>query len=215
VFRFGLRLVRDEQVVEDLFDEVFLEGGTRPGNLKAGLPRSPSRICPTFPEVTVRKKGTSNSLCQSLVHLTVEHREIADLVDCHEKSAEEIAGLIGIPENTVKTYARKNLTELQGSRHGARLAMMAAGNEIVSQEPGEIALLLPWYATGTLSLRDARRVKEALARDTELARQYAIIREEYSGTIDLNESSGTPSVRAMQTLFAAIDAEPARKPGAH
>ena len=31
---------------------------------------------------------------------------------------------------------------------------------------------------------------------------------------DLNESLGAPSARAMQKLFAAIDAEPARKPSA-
>jgi hypothetical protein len=92
--------------------------------------------------------------------------------------------------------------------------MMAASKKIVEQEPGEIELLLPWHAAGTLSARDARRVEEALARDPELARQYAVIREEYAGTIDLNESLGAPSARAMQKLFAAIDAEPARKPSA-
>ena len=75
-------------------------------------------------------------------------------------------------------------------------------------------MLLPWHATGTLNQRDSRKIEEALARDSELARQYAVIREEYAGTIDLNESLGAPSVRAMQKLFAAIDAEPARKPGA-
>ena len=92
--------------------------------------------------------------------------------------------------------------------------MMNASKKIVEQEPGEIELLLPWHAAGTLNARDARRVEEALARDPELARQYAVIREEYAGTIDLNESLGAPSVRAMQKLFAAIDAEPARRPGA-
>jgi anti-sigma factor RsiW len=92
--------------------------------------------------------------------------------------------------------------------------MMAASRKIVEQEPTEIELLLPWHAAGTLSVRDARRVEEALARDPELARQYAVIREEYAGTIDLNESLGAPSVRAMQKLFGAIDAEPAQRAGA-
>ena len=63
-----------------------------------------------------------------------------------------------------------------------------------------------------LSTRDARRVEDALARDPELARQYAVIREEYAETISLNESLGAPSARAMQKLFAAIDGEPVRKP---
>jgi anti-sigma factor RsiW len=92
--------------------------------------------------------------------------------------------------------------------------MMAASKKLAEREPGEIELLLPWHATGTLSARDARKVEEALARDPELARQYAVIREEYAGTIDLNESLGAPSVRAMQNLFVAIDAEPERKPAA-
>jgi anti-sigma factor RsiW len=92
--------------------------------------------------------------------------------------------------------------------------MMAASKKIVDQEPSEIELLLPWHAAGTLNQRDARKVDDALTRDPELARQYAVIREEYAGTIALNESLGAPSARAMQKLFAAIDAEPARKPSA-
>jgi hypothetical protein len=92
--------------------------------------------------------------------------------------------------------------------------MMATSKKIREQEPGEIEMLLPWHAAGTLNARDSRRVEEALAGDPELARQYTVIREEYAETIDLNESLGAPSARAMQKLFAAIDAEPERKPQA-
>jgi anti-sigma factor RsiW len=92
--------------------------------------------------------------------------------------------------------------------------MMATGKKILEQEPSEIEMLLPWHAAGTLDPRDSRRVDEALACDPELARQYAVIREEYAETIHLNESLGAPSARAMQKLFAAIDAEPERKPKA-
>lgn len=84
----------------------------------------------------------------------------------------------------------------------------------LDQEPGEIEMLLPWHAAGTLNARDARRVDEALARDPELAKQYAVIQEEYAETIHLNESLGAPSARAMAKLFAAIDGEPARTPSA-
>jgi hypothetical protein len=90
--------------------------------------------------------------------------------------------------------------------------MMAASKQVLDQEPGEIEVLLPWHAAGTLNARDARRVEEALARDPDLARQYAVIQEEYAETISLNESLGAPSARAMQKLFAAIDGEPARGP---
>jgi hypothetical protein len=89
---------------------------------------------------------------------------------------------------------------------------MMAMKKLLEREPGEIEMLLPWHAAGTLNARDARRVEEALARDPELAQQFAVIREEYTETIALNESLGAPSARAMQSLFAAIDAEPARAP---
>lgn len=89
---------------------------------------------------------------------------------------------------------------------------MMAMKKMLEQEPSEIEMLLPFHAAGTLSARDAKRVEDALARDGELARQYAVIREEYAETIGLNESLGAPSARAMAKLFAAIDGEPARKP---
>jgi hypothetical protein len=92
--------------------------------------------------------------------------------------------------------------------------MMALRKKMLEQDPSEIEMLLPWHAAGTLNARDARRVEEALARDPELAKQYAVIQEEYAETIHLNESLGAPSARAMQKLLAAIDAEPARKPSA-
>ncbi|HEV7878405.1 hypothetical protein [Bradyrhizobium sp.] len=90
--------------------------------------------------------------------------------------------------------------------------MMATNKTALEQQPGEIEALLPWHAAGTLSARDTRRVEDALLRDPSLAKQYAAIREEYAETIALNESLGAPSARAMQKLFAAIDAEPVRKP---
>jgi hypothetical protein len=90
--------------------------------------------------------------------------------------------------------------------------MMAMSKKMLDQEPSEIEMLLPFHAAGTLNARDTRRVDEALASDPALARQYAVIQEEYAETIHLNESLGAPSARAMQKLFAAIDGEPARKP---
>src|SRR3989441_10221799 len=84
----------------------------------------------------------------------------------------------------------------------------------INKEPEhqEIEALLPWYAAGTLSRRDANRVEQALAGDRELARQYDLVREELVETIHLNETLGAPSTRAIERLFAAIDAEEARAP---
>jgi hypothetical protein len=74
-------------------------------------------------------------------------------------------------------------------------------------EREEIEQLLPWHAAGTLSRRDARRVEQALQTDADLARQYALVREELSATIHLNETLGAPSTRAMERLLAGIEAE--------
>ncbi|HEY7245393.1 MAG TPA: hypothetical protein VH678_16105 [Xanthobacteraceae bacterium] len=84
----------------------------------------------------------------------------------------------------------------------------------IGKEPErqELELLLPWHATGTLSRRESDRIERALASDGELARRYALVREELAETIHLNESLGAPSARAMDKLFAAIDAEEARSP---
>ena len=89
--------------------------------------------------------------------------------------------------------------------------MNAMKNE-AEKLPEDVELLLPWYAAGTLSRRDAARVEQALANDNELATRYEMVREELGETIRLNETLGAPSARAMQQLFAKIDAEPVRTP---
>jgi len=78
---------------------------------------------------------------------------------------------------------------------------------VTEREREEIEHLLPWYAAGTLSRRDAHRVKAALANDPELARRYDMVREEHGHTVHLNETSGAPSAHIMERLFAKIDAE--------
>src|SRR6266487_3627145 len=54
----------------------------------------------------------------------------------------------------------------------------------------EIEELLPWYATGTLSGREAERVEQALAGDHELRTRYDLIRRELAETTRLNEALG-------------------------
>ncbi len=77
-------------------------------------------------------------------------------------------------------------------------------------ERRDIEALLPWHAAGTLSRRDAQRVDAALKEDRDLARQFELVREELSETIHLNETLGAPSTRAMERLFAGIEAEGAK-----
>ena len=85
-------------------------------------------------------------------------------------------------------------------------------NAVNEAQVSEIELLLPWHAAGTLSYRDSQRVETALANDPELARRFELVREELGEDIHLNETLGAPSARAMEALFARIEAEPARTP---
>jgi RNA polymerase sigma-70 factor (ECF subfamily) len=144
VYRFVLRLVRNEATAEDLISDVFLdvwrqaekfEGRSAVSTWMLSIARfkalSVLRRKPEQelddemaeqiedhsddPEVTLAKKDKGSVLRQCLTGLTAEHREIIDLVYYHEKSIEEVAGIVGIPEATVKTrmfYARKKLSEL-------------------------------------------------------------------------------------------------------
>jgi RNA polymerase sigma-70 factor (ECF subfamily) len=67
------------------------------------------------PEVQMQKKDKGEILRKCLEMLSPEHKEVIDLVYYHEKSVEEVAEIIAIPEATVKTrmfYARKRLSEL-------------------------------------------------------------------------------------------------------
>jgi RNA polymerase sigma-70 factor (ECF subfamily) len=144
VFRFVLRQVRNETVAEDMISEVFLEVWRQAGKFEGRSAVSTWLLAiarfkalseirrrreewldeevaeaiedtSDSPEVAVQKKDKSVALRKCLSALSPEHREVIDLVYYHEKSVEEVAEIVGIPENTVKTrmfYARKKLGEL-------------------------------------------------------------------------------------------------------
>jgi len=143
-YRFVLRLVRNEATAEDLISEVFIDVWRQAGKfegrsavstwmlsiarfkaLSALRQRQEQELDEETagaiedhaddPEVTLEKKDKGAALRQCLNKLSAEHREIVDLVYYHEKSVEEVAEIVGIPEATVKTrmfYARKKLSEL-------------------------------------------------------------------------------------------------------
>src|SRR5262245_14721083 len=111
-----------------------------------------------------------------------------DLIESHVRRTQPVAELLKAEESSEKAL---NMINQERERH-------------------EIESLLPWHAAGTLDRRDAERVEQALAEDGELARRYELVREELAETIRLNETLGAPSERAMEKLFAAIDAEEVR-----
>jgi RNA polymerase sigma-70 factor (ECF subfamily) len=144
VYRFILRIVSDTSVAEDLVSQVFLdvwrtagqfEGRSQVSTWMLAIARFKALTAlrnrrhedidqdevlqiadgGDTPETAMDRSQTSSTLRQAIALLSPAHREIIDLVYYHEKSVEEVAQIIGIPQATVKTrmfYARKHLGEL-------------------------------------------------------------------------------------------------------
>lgn len=132
VYRFLLRIVRNEAVAEELTNEVFMEvwrnaarfeGNSAPQTwiLSIAHHRAVSSLRKRReaawdeeraqeladggddPEVSAQKRDKSAIMQRCMERLSAEHREILDLVYYHELSIAEAATVVGIPENTVKT----------------------------------------------------------------------------------------------------------------
>jgi RNA polymerase sigma-70 factor (ECF subfamily) len=148
VFRFLLRMVGNDATAEDLVTEVFLDvwrnasrfekrsqvatwilGIARFKALSAMRRRTLEEIddetiaaiedTADTPEATFHKTQRGAILQDCLKQLTAAHREVVDLVYYHERSIDEVARIIGVPENTVKTrvfHARKKIAELMAAR---------------------------------------------------------------------------------------------------
>jgi RNA polymerase sigma-70 factor (ECF subfamily) len=143
VFRFIVRLVSDAGRAEDLVSEVFLSVWRRASTFesrsqvstwipiarfKALTARgrrqesqfdeaSTEMVADTAdtPEQTVLHTDHNAQLRSCIAQMSCEHREVIDLVYYHDKSVEEVAEIIHLPKNTVKTrmfHARKGLARL-------------------------------------------------------------------------------------------------------
>src|ERR1700683_1189459 len=144
IYRFVLRLLRDEMAAEDVIGDVFLdvwrqadrfEGRSAVSTWLIAIARFKALSLlrkrreeglddegaetieepPNDPALATEKRDKGEKLRRCLTALSPEHREVIDLVYYHEKSVEEVAEIVGITENTVKTrlfYARKKLPEL-------------------------------------------------------------------------------------------------------
>jgi RNA polymerase sigma-70 factor (ECF subfamily) len=67
------------------------------------------------PEASLHQKELSERLRGCLEALSTKHNEVIDLVYYHGKTVAEVAGILELPEATVKTrmfYARRRLAEL-------------------------------------------------------------------------------------------------------
>jgi RNA polymerase sigma-70 factor, ECF subfamily len=148
VFRFLMRFVDNEATAEDLVSEVFIEAWRNAGQfaarsqvstwllaiarhkaLSARRRRSTEQLDEDVlefiedpsdnPEIAMQKTERSEVLRECLSQLSPAHREIIDLVYYHERTIDDVAEIIGVPQNTVKTrmfYARKRIAEMLSAR---------------------------------------------------------------------------------------------------
>ena len=132
VYRWLLRIVRDETLAEDLLSDVFLDVWRQAAQFEArssvstwllaiarykALSAMRRRIDAALddeivakvadpaddPEAALQSKDRHAVLRRSLARLSPEHGEVIDLVYYHGKSVAEVADIVGIPEATVKT----------------------------------------------------------------------------------------------------------------
>jgi RNA polymerase sigma-70 factor (ECF subfamily) len=148
IYRFALRFLNDEAAAEDTVSEVFIdvwrqaerfEGRSQVTTWLLAIARNKALSLlrrrsseelddevaefiedpSDNPEAAMQKSQRASVLQDCLTHLSPAHREIVDLVYYHEKSVEEVAEIISVPANTVKTrmfYARKRIGELMAAK---------------------------------------------------------------------------------------------------
>ena len=142
VYRFALRLTRDESLAEDVVSEVFLHAWRGAKNFQAKSRVSTWLLAIAHnkakdalqrrrheylsddeaaaiedpadnPEAVFSKKERGSLLQECLTKLPAAQREVIDLV--HHKSIEEVAQIVGAQASTVKTrmfYARSRLAQM-------------------------------------------------------------------------------------------------------
>ena len=132
VYRFALRVTRDESLAEDVVSEVFLHAWRGAGNFQAKSKVSTWLLAIAHnkakdalqrrrheylsdddaaaiedpadnPEATFSKKERGELLRACLTKLPAAQREVIDLVYYHHKSVEEVAQIVGVQAATVKT----------------------------------------------------------------------------------------------------------------
>jgi RNA polymerase sigma-70 factor (ECF subfamily) len=148
IYRFALRFLNDEAAAEDTVSEVFIdvwrqaerfEGRSQVTTWLLAIARNKALSLlrrrsseelddevaefiedpSDNPEAAMLKSQRASVLQACLTQLSPAHREIVDLVYYHEKSVEEVAEIISVPANTVKTrmfYARKRIGELMAAK---------------------------------------------------------------------------------------------------
>jgi RNA polymerase sigma-70 factor (ECF subfamily) len=133
VFRFLMRMVKNQAIAEELLNEVFLsvwqnahryEGRSEPmtwmlsiaHNKAMSVLRKRTEVLgiaeeagrnlvaeDDTPDVAAEKHDKSAKIKACIAELSADHRTILDLVYYQEQSVAEVAEVLGIPEATVKT----------------------------------------------------------------------------------------------------------------
>lgn len=133
VFRYLMRVVRNQAIAEELLNEVFLgawsaasryEGRSEPSTWLLSIAHNKAVSAlrkkrevdgidedkageiadeDDTPEVVAQKNDKGAQIKAAMQKLSAEHREILDLVYYQEQSVAEVAEILAIPEATVKT----------------------------------------------------------------------------------------------------------------
>jgi RNA polymerase sigma-70 factor (ECF subfamily) len=132
LYRFLVRIVRDETLAEDLLSDVFLDVWRQAAQFEARAAVSTwllaigrykalsalrrrtdveldDEMASTIadpadaPEILLQKRDSGEVLRQCVAALSPAQAQIIDLVYYHEKSVSDVAEIVGIPEATVKT----------------------------------------------------------------------------------------------------------------
>jgi len=159
VFRFAARLVDDAASAEDVVSEAFIEvwrqadrfeGRSSVSTWIMSIARFKAlsvrrrrqeielddKVAETVadqystPEPILLETDRRAQLRACLSQLSPDHREIIDLVYYHDKTIEEVAEIVGVPKNTVKTrmfYARRRLAQLLAQHQDFDHLTAAAG----------------------------------------------------------------------------------------
>ena len=143
IFHFLLRFMKDRSAAEDVLAEVFIDLWQQAGRFE-GRSSLNTWLCAVArnkalshmrkypppvddaamseradlsdtPEHGLQKLDKSQKLRACLTKLSPEHSQIIELVYYHDKTVQEVSGILDIPVATVKTrmfYARKRLSDI-------------------------------------------------------------------------------------------------------
>lgn len=144
IYRFIIRQIRDDMMAEDILNDVFLDCWRQAHKFEGRSAVSTWLTAIAFnksisylrkkreaqvgdgqaealvdeadgPQTLLLKDDKGDQIKEAMDELSLDHRTVIDLAYYHEMGVKEIAEILDVPSNTIKTrlfHARKNLHEI-------------------------------------------------------------------------------------------------------